>query len=71
MSRCFRVRPRVSFVCFASGDIKTEGRGRPEIERDIKAKEASVTYLARRYMNANIDEEHMRACILSIADNHT
>jgi hypothetical protein len=58
-------------MMIATGDIKTDGRQRPEIERDIKQKEGAVTYLARRYMNANIDEEGMRACILSIADNHT
>lgn len=60
--------PRMSI---ATGDIKTDGRQRPEIERDIKQKEAAVTYLARTYMNQTIDEEGMRACILSVADNST
>jgi len=58
-------------MMLATGDIKTEGRGRPEIERDIKQKENAVTFLARTYQNAQIDETAMRACILSIADNHT
>ena len=58
-------------LMIATGDIKTEGRQRPEIERDIKQKENAVTYLARRYMNDKINEDGMRACILSIADNHT
>lgn len=58
-------------MMLATGDIQTEGRGRPEIERDIKMKEGAVAYLAKRYANANLDIEAMRACILSIADNHT
>jgi len=58
-------------MMLATGDIKTEGRGRPEIERDIKAKESAVTFLARTYCNDRMDEAGVRACILSIADNHT
>jgi hypothetical protein len=61
----------------ATGDIQTTladgitARPRPEIERDIKAKNNAVDWLSKRYANDKINEEHTRACILSIADNHT
>ena len=58
-------------MMIATGDIKTEGRQRPEIERDIKTKNDTVTFLARKYQTSTMDEEAVRACILSIADNHT
>ncbi len=58
-------------MMLATGEIKTEGRGRPEIERDIKQKENAVAFLAKRYANEKMDVEALRACILSIADNHT
>jgi len=63
-------------MMLATGDIQTHlpdgsARPRPDIERDIKHKNAAVDFLAKRYCNAKIDEENTRACILSIADNAT
>jgi hypothetical protein len=64
-------------MMLATGDIQTTladgitARPRPEIERDIKAKNNAVDWLSKRYANDKINEEHTRACILSIADNHT
>ena len=52
----------------ATQNISAEGKVRAVIDREIKVKEKSLEYLARKYTSAKLSYDDARNCILSIGD---
>ncbi|KAL5530098.1 hypothetical protein ACEPAF_6355 [Sanghuangporus sanghuang] len=61
---------RDNLIATATGEIYHEDRSRREVQRDIKRKEQAVEILSRKYCSDTLDQEAVRQCIYSIADNH-
>eukprot|EP00208_Stichococcus_sp_RCC1054_P004237 CAMPEP_0206139960 /NCGR_PEP_ID=MMETSP1473-20131121/7831_1 /ASSEMBLY_ACC=CAM_ASM_001109 /TAXON_ID=1461547 /ORGANISM="Stichococcus sp, Strain RCC1054" /LENGTH=576 /DNA_ID=CAMNT_0053533915 /DNA_START=228 /DNA_END=1955 /DNA_ORIENTATION=+ len=56
----------------ATAEIKSAGRPRHEIQRDIRAKERARDALAKRYSRGSrLSEEELLQCLYSIADNNS
>ena len=45
-------------------------KSRSQIQRDIRAKEQAIEYLARRYRSRKLPEEELKQCLYSIGDNN-
>jgi len=56
----------------ATSEILDDGiKTREMIRREIKAKEAAVEYLARKYQATNLSADTIKRCIYSICDNNS
>ncbi|KNC51402.1 uncharacterized protein AMSG_07586 [Thecamonas trahens ATCC 50062] len=53
----------------ATREIMPEGKSRPVINAEIKAKERAQRVLARKYMSSRADEDDIAQAIYSMADN--
>jgi len=59
-------------VAIATREIIPDGKTRPQINEEIKAKERAVEYLARKYSEkGKLSRDEVRKCLYSIADNHS
>ena len=47
------------------------GKSRPEIQREIKAKNAAQETLARKYQSRNLSPDDIKHCLYSINDNNS
>ena len=57
-------------ISTAISEIKSEGRGRQAIQKDIRAKERARELLAKRYKTSELDEESLLLCMYSLSDNN-
>lgn len=57
-------------LALATGEIHAEGKPRPVVDRELRAKEMAVSGIARQYASGSLSEEDIRQCIGSIGDNH-
>lgn len=55
----------------AIAEIKSVGRSRYEIQKDIKMKEKVRDQLARKYQTEELDSESLLRCMYSLGDNNT
>ncbi|KAK7062122.1 hypothetical protein R3P38DRAFT_2833542 [Favolaschia claudopus] len=62
---------RDQLITQATGEIYSEGRGRRDIQKDIKGKERAIETLATRYARNGLSRDDVRLCIYSISDNHS
>jgi hypothetical protein len=61
---------RDDLITIATKEIKSEGKSRREIQKDIKSKERAIEVLASRYERRGLSQEVVRQCLYSIGDNH-
>lgn len=54
----------------AIAEIRSDGRSRHQIQRDIKAKEKARDALARKYQTKDLDSEDLLLCMYSLGDNN-
>jgi hypothetical protein len=56
----------------ATAEITDEGRGRRDIQSDIKKKERAIEYFAKRYgKSKDLNPDTVRQCLYSIGDNNS
>ncbi len=60
-----------TLVVSATMEIDSNGRSRDDVQRDIREKERSREYLARKYSSSRISSEEIKWCLYSIGDNHS
>ncbi|OSX69139.1 hypothetical protein BU14_1809s0001 [Porphyra umbilicalis] len=54
----------------ATAEVVATGKSRPAIQREIRAKEAAVERLARRFATRTLPDEEVRRALYSIGDNN-
>ncbi len=54
----------------ATAEIKSAGRPRHEVQRDIKRKEKARAHLAAKYRTSALPEDDVLRCLHSIGDNN-
>ena len=50
--------------------VSAKGKSRAVIQREIKQKEKSVEFIAKKYATSAISEDEIRTCLYSMCDNH-
>lgn len=55
----------------ATAEIIAEGRSRPEVQRDIRAKERAREMLSKRYRSSSLGEEELLQCLYALSDNNS
>jgi hypothetical protein len=55
----------------ATREIISDGKTRPQIQREIKEKERAIKVLSQKYASSDLKSEEIERCIYSIGDNHS
>lgn len=59
-----------NLMVIATKEIIAEGKRRPQVQKEIKQKEAAIEQLSRKYQSLDLTKESIRQCLYSIGDNH-
>jgi hypothetical protein len=54
----------------ATGEVVTEGKRREELDEAIRLKQNAIALLRKMYSTAEMSEDDISLCLLSIGDNH-
>jgi hypothetical protein len=59
------------YVEMATREIISDGKSRPQIQKEIKQKEQAQKYIGKKYQNAQISADEIQSCLYSIGDNNS